>query len=95
MKKPIPLSYADQLRFDRESLNLSQVEVATALGISQALYSHYENGNRVPPKDRAKAIPKALQSAKKAKDAEWTKAMESRHLSRTVAKNSLPSKPTR
>lgn len=43
------------LRVIRESLGLTQAELAGAVGISQSALSNYENGLRIPPR-RAKLI---------------------------------------
>ncbi len=70
MTKKLPaLPFHLRLKSERESLRLSQREVAEALKVSQALYSHWETGRRPVPKDHAKALPKAMRAARALADA--------------------------
>ena len=61
-KRPYPLKLADKLRQLRESLGLSQGEIAARIGVKdRASISGYERGEREPP------LPVLLAYAKLAK----------------------------
>ncbi len=62
MKPTLPFHL--RLKQQREEHRLSQREVAEALGVSQAIYSHWETGRRPMPKERLKALPKAFKTAR-------------------------------
>jgi transcriptional regulator with XRE-family HTH domain len=68
MTKSPPLPFHLRLKQQREEHRLSQREVAEALGVSQAIYSHWETGRRPMPKERLKALPKAFKVARAAHD---------------------------
>lgn len=51
-----------KLKDRRESLGLTQVEVAQKAEIAPRAYQNYENGDRLPRVDTAKLIAKALKT---------------------------------
>ena len=53
-------SFGDKLKKLRLSKNMTQKEVASAMGISQQAYSQYESGNRRPKIDTIVRIADAL-----------------------------------
>lgn len=48
LRAPADLPEPDRLRSLRESAGISQQELATALGVTRAAVSHWENGTRSP-----------------------------------------------
>lgn len=58
--------YGEHLREQRRLRNLTQIEVAKLLHISQAVVSHIETGQMLPPKTIENALIKLYQTCEPA-----------------------------
>ena len=54
------MNFSEKLRVLRKKAGLTQMELAQAIGISQAAITDYERGRRIPTMDKISPMAKAL-----------------------------------
>lgn len=57
------MSFGERLRLARESVGLTQVELAQRLGVRQNQVSQWESGNTGPKRDRLAALAATVKSS--------------------------------